>query len=111
MCEVDLQLGGLTVAVKPQRYVRAPIDRPIEPNADAEGAWLGRVSEAASALAATRVGDQVSASTRRSEISVESAIKINPSDRLFIPEVPLWGYIHVYLVDRGSQWLGVYSGA
>jgi type IV secretory pathway VirB10-like protein len=77
------------VAKKPQRHMRAPIDRPNEPNADAESAWLGRVSEAASALAATRVGDQISASTLRSKISVECTIKINPSDRLFDPEGPL----------------------
>jgi hypothetical protein len=86
------------VAKKPQRHMRAPIDRPNEPNADAESAWLGRVSEAASALAATRVGDQISASTLRSKISVECTIKINPSDRLFDPEGPL--VLHSRLLSR-----------
>ena len=66
-----------------------PIQRPSEPTADAEGAWLGRVSEAASKLAATAAGDEIIASTLRSRISVEAKIKINPSDRLLDAEVPV----------------------
>ena len=76
------------MAMTPQRHVAAPIDSSNEPNADAEGAWLGRVSEAASALAATRVGNQIT-STPRSNISVRSTIKINPSDRFCDLEGPL----------------------
>ena len=64
---LTFNLEDLIVAVKPQRHVRAPIERPIEPNADAADAWLGRVSEAATALAAARVGDQGNG-TRRSKM-------------------------------------------
>ena len=97
------------MAVKPQRHVRAPIERPIEPNADAADAWLGRVSEAATALAAARVGDQGNG-TRRSKISVELAIKINPSDRFIIPEVHLGLHSRLLSGPRFSMVGGLLGG-
>ncbi len=50
----------------------APTDRPEDPNIGARAVWLRQVSEAASALAATQVPEQLSGGARPSKISVGS---------------------------------------
>src|SRR5258707_13927213 len=52
----------------------APTDRPEDPNIGARAVWLRQVSEAASALAATQVPEQLSGGARPSKISVGSTI-------------------------------------
>jgi hypothetical protein len=72
----------------------APTDRPDDPNIGARAVWLGQVSEAASALAAAQVPEQLSGSARLSKISVGSSnvgssITVTPvRDVLLDPDVP-----------------------
>jgi hypothetical protein len=72
----------------------APTDRPDDPNIGARAVWLGQVSEAASALAAAQVPEQLSGSARLSKISVGSSnvgssITVTPArDVLLDPDVP-----------------------
>jgi hypothetical protein len=72
----------------------APTDRPDDPNIGARAVWLGQVSEAASALAAAQVPEQLSGSPRLSKISVGSSnvgssITVTPArDVLLDPDVP-----------------------
>jgi hypothetical protein len=72
----------------------APTDRPDDPNIGARAVWLGQVSEAASALAAAQVPEQLSGSARLSRISVGSSnvgssITVTPArDVLLDPDVP-----------------------
>src|SRR6266404_8403361 len=51
----------------------APTDRPEDPNIGARAVWLRQGSEAASALAATQVSEQLSGSPRPSKVSVGSS--------------------------------------
>src|SRR5262249_33712640 len=52
----------------------APTDRPDDPNLGARAFWLRQVSEAASALAAVQVPEQLCGSPRPAKISVGSTI-------------------------------------
>jgi len=52
----------------------APTDRRDDPNIDARAFWLRQVSEAASALAATQVPEQLGGGPRSAKISVGSTI-------------------------------------
>src|SRR5436190_8624274 len=49
----------------------------VEPTIEARANWLARVSEAAHALAATHVQEQVGGDTSRSSLSIGATIPIN----------------------------------
>ena len=67
----------------------APTDRPDDPNIDARAVWLGQVSEAASALAAAQVPEQLSGSPRPPKISVGTSITVTPARVVLLdPDVP-----------------------
>src|SRR5215813_6579081 len=74
-----------------RRYMNASDDRPYYPNADVQAYWLDQVADAATALATTRVPDQVIARTATSNTFLEPApctkirsLSAGPDD-LFVP--------------------------
>ena len=67
----------------------APTDRPEDPNIGARAVWLRQVSEAASALAAAQVTEQLSGSRGPSKISVGTSITVTPARVVLLdPDVP-----------------------
>jgi hypothetical protein len=77
-----------------RRYMNASHDRPGHPNIDARVFLLGQVSDAAAALAGTRVPEQLNGTTATTRISFEPAadakfksLSARPDDS-FNPDIP-----------------------